>query len=499
MIIADAPIVHKTSFQRFWGFASEPANVIDILAIVPWYIEKFTSMNAKLTILRLFRLTRVLRVLRIGSIQDAIDTLGLTLVRSASSLYVLCFYIILGVIISSSLIYFCEGGAWHPNLEGVEGDPRGFYMRILADGSPDQTPFTSIPKAVWLVVVTVTTVGYGDIAPATNLGRLVGSLTIIGGIVGFAMPMGVISSNFDRVWQEKEEKKEEERKRQAAEMNLIANAFRGNQLAEIRVVVQDDDGLGSRPEFLGECYIGLNTLGWTANKPGGASLVCKLQDNIELADRKVTGTVSVNLCYQPDGNGQLSKIEEEKLMYNNKIYLNGSEHSKNAWDNPPVPSLHGHLSVHVQGAENLLNMDGGFGGASDPFCRVMLFPNQKEVECFETKVVKDCLNPTWGEEKAFILDWTHQGDTLEEDTRTSSRLSDSIFNDLADADEGPDAMNQKVVARMEMERDFWQERYELLLIEAQKIHDFEVTDPLKPLHTVKELLDAGKKQRGKHS
>merc|ERR1719262_2124706 len=190
------------------------------------------------------------------------------MVRSATSLYVLCFYIILGVIISSSLIYFCEVGVWHPNPDGAPGDPLGFYMRTLPDKSLDQSPFTSIPKAVWLVVVTVTTVGYGDISPATNLGRLVGSLTIIGGIVGFAMPMGVISSNFDRVWQEKEEKKEEERKRQAQEMSLIASALRGNRLAELRFVVQDDDGLGSRPEFLGECYIGLNTLGWTASKPG---------------------------------------------------------------------------------------------------------------------------------------------------------------------------------------------------------------------------------------
>merc|ERR1719428_2406677 len=351
-------------------------------------------------------------------------------------------------------------GTWEPNEQGAYGDHKGKYMRKQWDGEDIESPFTSIPQALWLVVVTVTTVGYGDIAPTTNMGRLVGALTIIGGIVGFAMPMGVISSNFDRVWQEKEEKKEEEKKRQVKEMSLIASALRGNRLAELRVVVQDDDGLGSRPEFLGECYIGLNTLGWTASKPGGASLTCKLQDNAELAERTVTGTINVHLLYQPDGNGKLSKIEEEKLMYNNHRFLDGTKNQGNAWENPPVPSFRGGLTVYVQSAENLLNVDSGLGGASDPFCRVMLFPDQKEIEAWETKVVKDSLCPTWGEQKSFVLDWTNIPDA-EEDTRTSSNISD--FNDFTDEDCSPEVMNQKVVARMEMERDFWKARYESLL------------------------------------
>jgi hypothetical protein len=473
MLVGDSPIVTKTPFQRFWSFLTEPSNVVDLLAIVPWYIEQFTPMNAKLTILRLVRLTRVLRVLRIGSIQDAIDTLGLTLVRSASSLYVLCFYIVLGVIISSSLIYFCEGGQWQPNVEGEPGDPPGFYMRTLADQSLDQTPFTSIPKAIWLVVVTVTTVGYGDIGPATNLGRLVGALTIIGGIVGFAMPMGVISSNFDRIWQEKEEKKEKERERKKQEMSLIASALRGNRLAELRIVVQDDDGLGERPEFLGECYIGLNTLGWAANKPGGASLTLKLQDNAELADRRVTGTISVNLLYQPEGNGAMSKIEEEKLL-NHHRYLNGAENSSNVWENTDkMPALAGALTVEIKSAEGLLDLDSASSGASDPFCRVTLYPDQKDLVVWETQVIHDALCPTWGEKKMFTLNWSQEEENAEEvNTRASSRNQD-----YDDEDCSPEAMTEKLLARMQLERDFWQDKYDSLLRDAKKMRDFKVTPP----------------------
>jgi len=476
MLVGDAPIVQKTGWQRFWGFATEPSNVVDLLAIVPWYIEKFTTMSAKLTILRLIRLTRVLRVLRIGTIQDAIDTLGLTMVRSASSLYVLCFYIVLGVIISSSLIYFCEVGEWHPNPDGAPGDPVGFYMRTLPDKSLDQSPFTSIPKAVWLVVVTVTTVGYGDISPATNLGRLVGSITIIGGIVAFAMPMGVISSNFDRVWQEKEDLREKERERQAAEMNLIASALRGNRLAELRIVVQDDDGLGGRPEFLGECYIGLNTLGWVANKPGGASLTLKLLDNTEIANRSVTGTISINLLYQPEGNGQLSKIEEEKLL-NHHRYLNGNETAGSAWDNTDVmPSFSGALSVEIKSAEGLLNLDSATSGLSDPFCRVTLYPDQKEMAVWETKVVHDTLSPTWAEQKSFILNWSEVQENGEDDgpTRASSRNEESP---LIDDDCSPEGMTEKLLVRMQTEKDFWQEKYESLLRDVQKMRDFKVAVP----------------------
>merc|ERR1719487_1420870 len=170
----------------------------------------------------------------------------------------------------------------------------------------------------------------------------------------------------------------------------------GNRLAELHVMVQDDDGMGCAPEFLGECYIGLNPLGWVANKPGGASITCKLQDNDDKASgRQVKGTVDLNLLYQPVESRQLTKIEEEKLLASHVTV--GGKNRRNQWENPPVPALRGALSVEVKSADGLLNLDSGFGGLSDPFCRIALFPDQKELEWRETKVVPNTLSPSWGQ------------------------------------------------------------------------------------------------------
>merc|ERR1719359_709130 len=198
LVCGEFPIKPKSGIERTWNFIREPSNVVDVCAILPFFIESYmTQMNFNLTFLRLIRLTRIFRIVRLGKMSDAADMLVETINRSAPSLYVLGFCIVLGIVVCSSIVYFCESGVWDRNSKQ--------FLRTGIFGDEVPTPFTSIPATLWWTVVTVTTVGYGDMYPTSTLGKVTGSLTIVMGVIAFAMPIGVISSNFGNVWDEREE------------------------------------------------------------------------------------------------------------------------------------------------------------------------------------------------------------------------------------------------------------------------------------------------------
>jgi hypothetical protein len=495
MLIADTPLVWETSRERLTKFVLDPSNVIDILAILPWYMERVLPLNANLTFLRMVRLTRVLRVLRINSIQDAVDTLAKTLAMSASSLYVLCFYIVLGVIISSSLIYFCEQGEWAPDLDDEFSNARGTYQRKTWDGELDRSPFTSIPKAIWFVIVTVTTVGYGDINLITNTGRLVGTLTIVGGAVAFAMPIGVISSNFARVWEDKEKDKADALdfiKKEA--QTVFTELSMGNRFAELVFEVYDDTGLGTAPLLLGQAVAPLNLLdaNLSVEKPTGTTLTLGLQpsmldpntedgSNKEIEVAKVQGSLNVTLLWVPENHPPLSETQKQGMLLR-KQTLNGARpESNNEWDVPEIPSLTGELVVGVVSAADLWCSDKEVG-FSDPFCRLTLYTRRDlPPETWETQVIDETHNPQWNETRTFLLDWrggksVDKASGSRQVTRQSLNSQNSLGSesstDLAvphtPDDQSFNRFGVKLVTSIEKEVDFWKEKYQALYKEAPK-------------------------------
>lgn len=90
----------------------------------------------------------------------------------------------------STLLYFAERGTWDPMLE----------VFLNADGDPTQ--FTSIPAAAWFVLVTITTVGYGEITPRSFLGRLLTLPLLVFGLLLIALPSFVLGREFSLVWEE---------------------------------------------------------------------------------------------------------------------------------------------------------------------------------------------------------------------------------------------------------------------------------------------------------
>ncbi|KAM7537649.1 hypothetical protein Aperf_G00000067759 [Anoplocephala perfoliata] len=178
------------TFELMIRFASCPQkavffknimNFIDIVAIIPYFItlgtviaddSKRQNQAMSLAILRVIRLVRVFRIFKLSRHSKGLQILGQTLKASIRELGLLVFFLLISVILFSSAVYFAEVDA-------------------------EKTFFRSIPDAFWWAVVTMTTVGYGDMRPVTVGGKLVGSLCAIAGVLTIALPVPVIVSNFN--------------------------------------------------------------------------------------------------------------------------------------------------------------------------------------------------------------------------------------------------------------------------------------------------------------
>ncbi|KAG2147446.1 uncharacterized protein EDB93DRAFT_414983 [Suillus bovinus] len=169
--------------------------VVDMLAILPYYIEimlrQDTSVLFRFSILRMFRLLRVFRPFRYNStILLTIEVMYLAVRRSHHALLALSFFIAMLLTVFSTLLYFAERGTWDDNLETF----------INSDG--DVTQFQSIPAAAWFVLVTITTVGYGEITPRSILGRLITVPLLAFGLLLIALPSFVLGREFSLVWEQ---------------------------------------------------------------------------------------------------------------------------------------------------------------------------------------------------------------------------------------------------------------------------------------------------------
>ncbi|XP_068598113.1 potassium voltage-gated channel subfamily A member 10 [Brachionichthys hirsutus] len=195
-------------------FFNNIMNVIDIVSIIPYFVTLGTELattpddvnsgqNMSLAILRIIRLVRVFRIFKLSRHSKGLQILGQTLKASMRELGLLIFFLFIGVILFSSAIYFAE-----------VDEP--------------QTQFVSIPDGFWWAVVTMTTVGYGDMCPITMGGKMVGTLCAIAGVLTIALPVPVIVSNFNYFYHretEQEEKHIMDAAAEAAQKASTANKY----------------------------------------------------------------------------------------------------------------------------------------------------------------------------------------------------------------------------------------------------------------------------------
>ncbi|KAH9964397.1 hypothetical protein BJV74DRAFT_870468 [Russula compacta] len=183
------------SWSSFFGWVGSFFGIIDLLAILPYYIEialqKDTSTLFRFSILRTFRLLRVFRPFRYNNtLLLTIEVMFLSFRRSKDALLALGFFVLMVVIVFSTLLYFIERGKWDDTLE----------VFINSDGDPSQ--FASIPAAAWFVIVTISTVGYGEITPRSFFGRLITLPLLLFGLLLIALPSFVLGREFSVVWNE---------------------------------------------------------------------------------------------------------------------------------------------------------------------------------------------------------------------------------------------------------------------------------------------------------
>uniref|UniRef100_A0A914VD08 Ion transport domain-containing protein n=1 Tax=Plectus sambesii TaxID=2011161 RepID=A0A914VD08_9BILA len=170
------------------NFIKSPLTIIDIIATVSFYVdfgiqklitylyindnyEEYLSRIEPLSILR------ILRVFKLTQHFSGLKILIQTFKASAQELLLLVFFVALGIVIFAALVYYAER---------IENNPGN--------------QFESIPAGLWWAIVTMCTIGFGDMVPKTNLGMIVGSVCALMGVLTIALPVPVIVANFSNLY-----------------------------------------------------------------------------------------------------------------------------------------------------------------------------------------------------------------------------------------------------------------------------------------------------------
>lgn len=158
-------------------YIKQPLNWVDFLSVIPFYVTSAVDDSLKkstgVQFLRAMRLIRIFRILKLTRHVSGLKVLVHTVKASAKELLLLILVLFIGVLIFACLIYFVEQVDEH-----------------------EENSFKDIPRGFWWAIVTMTTLGYGDMYPRTALGYLVGAMCALCGVLMLALPVPVVVSNF---------------------------------------------------------------------------------------------------------------------------------------------------------------------------------------------------------------------------------------------------------------------------------------------------------------
>jgi hypothetical protein len=231
---------HKVATVAQFVLAS--SNMIDLLAIMPFFLDLLIrstggsrSSSAALRLLRILRLMRLLRIVKLGKRFEGLQLMMVAILQSVTALTLLIFLLTMGITVSASMVYFAEKmhckdlrGEDPAKVAAYTADCRLFYSggvpldpltgMVTIDrlgyhtdfgicceddgqGALVSSEFPGITDAMWWAIVTVATVGYGDVIPRTALGKLVGVMSMIVGILIIALPVAIVGSKFQEAYE----------------------------------------------------------------------------------------------------------------------------------------------------------------------------------------------------------------------------------------------------------------------------------------------------------
>ncbi|MCB9029913.1 MAG: ion transporter [Deltaproteobacteria bacterium] len=164
-------------FLRLWcvrkpfAYAGSFYGIVDLLSILPSYLSIIIAGSHYLLVIRALRMLRLFRVLKLAQYITEASALSDAMHASKRKIFVFLYCIVVLVVILGSLMYIVEAGGGG---------------------------FTSIPKSIYWAIVTLTTVGYGDISPQTPLGQILASLIMIIGYAIIAVPTGIVTAEMTK-------------------------------------------------------------------------------------------------------------------------------------------------------------------------------------------------------------------------------------------------------------------------------------------------------------
>ncbi|XP_036958133.1 potassium voltage-gated channel subfamily D member 3-like isoform X2 [Acanthopagrus latus] len=222
-----------------YRFMRSVMSIIDVVAILPYYIGLVMTNNEDVSgafvTLRVFR---VFRIFKFSRHSQGLRILGYTLKSCASELGFLLFSLTMAIIIFATVMFYAEKGS-------------------------SSSKFTSIPASFWYTIVTMTTLGYGDMVPKTIAGKIFGSICSLSGVLVIALPVPVIVSNFSRIYHQNQraDKRRAQKKARLARIRISksssANAFiqskrNGllNELLELTAKEEDEQKLAKSISLL---------------------------------------------------------------------------------------------------------------------------------------------------------------------------------------------------------------------------------------------------------
>ena len=160
------------SIGKPFKYISSFYGIIDLLSIIPTYISILFPASRYLSVIRILRVLRVFRILKLILYVGEANLLLKAMIASRRKITVFLFTLLTMVTIFGAIMYLIEG---------------------------EENGFTSIPRSIYWAIVTITTVGYGDISPKTELGQALASIAMIFGYATIAVPTGIISAEYSSI------------------------------------------------------------------------------------------------------------------------------------------------------------------------------------------------------------------------------------------------------------------------------------------------------------